>query len=84
MPSKEYLTPSVLFETYEAVAERRLPTARLPNETQCDAFGNGESHTIYRLHVPRKALKKTLFDWEIRREVTYLDERRGDGVMETG
>jgi len=59
------------------MAERRLPTARLTNETQGDACGNGESHTVYRLHVPHNALEKTLFDWEMRREVTYLYERRG-------
>jgi len=42
LPGEEHLPLSALFEPYEAMAERRLATARFAYETQGDAFRNGE------------------------------------------
>ena len=69
LPGKEHLPPGVLFEPYEAMAERRLATARFTHEAKGNAFRNGERHAVYRLHVPHYPLEKPLFHWEMRREV---------------
>jgi len=86
LPGKEHLPPGVLFEPYEAVPERRLPTARFPHETKGDAFRNSERHAVYCLHMSHHPLEKPLFHWKMRREVPYLNERRrkGGGDGEAG